>query len=58
MVTAVIGGLVTSTLRSLACIPIVFARIDATGAWLGPQLPRFTTVDLNDTSKAVEEDYC
>lgn len=48
MATAVIGGLVTSTLLSLVCVPVVFARIDNLRAWLGPRLTRLTTVSPED----------
>lgn len=48
MATAVIGGLVTSTLLSLICVPVVFAQMDALRAWLAPRLARLTTVEPQD----------
>ncbi len=48
MATAVIGGLVTSTLLSLVCVPVVFARMEAIRVWLGPRLARLTTVEPDD----------
>lgn len=48
MATAVIGGLITSTLLSLICVPVVFAQLDAARVWLRPRLSKLTTVDAED----------
>ena len=48
MATAVIGGLTTSTLLSLVCVPVVFAQLDAAQAWLAPRLSKLTTVNAED----------
>jgi multidrug efflux pump subunit AcrB len=40
MATAVIGGLITSTLLSLLVVPAVFTYVDDIGAWVARRLRR------------------
>ncbi len=40
MATAVIGGLITSTLLSLLVVPVVYDRVEALKAWLAQRLRR------------------
>lgn len=51
MATAVIGGLITSTLLSLLCIPVLFAQLERISAWLAPRLSRLTTVNADDIER-------
>ncbi|WP_044564803.1 efflux RND transporter permease subunit [Azospirillum sp. B4] len=43
MATAVIGGLITSTLLSLVFVPAVFTIVDDIQHWLAPKFSRFIT---------------
>ncbi|MDZ5646350.1 efflux RND transporter permease subunit [Nitrospirillum sp. BR 11828] len=43
MATAVIGGLITSTLLSLVFVPAVFTIVDDINKWLSPKFGRFIT---------------
>lgn len=51
MAVTVIGGLMTSTLLSLVCVPVGFAYLDDLRHWLGPRLARLTTVAKEDLEK-------
>lgn len=48
MAVTVIGGLATSTLLSLICVPVVFSYMDDLHRWLAPRLARLTTVREDD----------
>ncbi|EIU1681226.1 efflux RND transporter permease subunit [Pseudomonas aeruginosa] len=52
MAVAVIGGLATSTLLSLVCVPVGFSCLDDLHHWLKPRLAKLTTItpaDLKET---------
>ncbi|EPJ7991578.1 efflux RND transporter permease subunit [Pseudomonas aeruginosa] len=52
MAVAVIGGLATSTLLSLVCVPVGFSCLDDLRHWLKPRLEKLTTItpaDLKET---------
>ncbi len=51
MAVTVIGGLATSTLLSLICVPVGFAYLDDLRRWLGPRLARLTTVSEEDLTQ-------
>lgn len=48
MAVTVIGGLATSTLLSLVCVPVGFSYLDDLRRWLGPRLAQLTTVSKED----------
>jgi HAE1 family hydrophobic/amphiphilic exporter-1 len=48
MASAVIGGLVTSTLLSLVFVPVFYSYMDDLDGWLRPRLTRLTTIAPED----------
>lgn len=51
MAVTVIGGLITSTMLSLICVPIAFSYLDDVNRWLGSRLAKLTTVSDEDLAK-------
>lgn len=51
MAVTVIGGLITSTMLSLICVPIAFSYLDDVNRWLGSRLTKLTTVSDEDLVK-------
>ena len=52
MAATVIGGLLTSTLLSLLCVPVIFSYLDDLRGWLAPRLARLSSVTAADKAAA------
>ncbi|MEX8626421.1 efflux RND transporter permease subunit [Salmonella enterica] len=57
MAVTVIGGLMTSTMLSLICVPVVFSYLDDARRWLNPRLAKLTTVRKEDLTQDSHHDH-